>query len=55
MNRPPPYFPQSQLSPGSENRYKKFKLIIGAAIFSAILILTALGFGLYYLINWTMA
>jgi hypothetical protein len=52
MNRPPPYFPQNQLSPPDENRYKKFKIIIAAAVVGLVLILAGLGFGIYYLIRW---
>jgi hypothetical protein len=55
MDRPPPYFPQSQLSPGDENRYKKFKLAIGLLIFAAILLLIGAGVGIYYLIGWAFA
>jgi hypothetical protein len=51
MDRPPPYFPQSQLSPASDKRYKKFKLFVGLAIFGLILILFGLGYGAYYLIS----
>ncbi|MFN2501526.1 MAG: hypothetical protein ABR530_05890 [Pyrinomonadaceae bacterium] len=52
LNRPPPYFPQNQLSPPDENRYRKFKLVVAAAIAGTLLALTALGFGIYYLIRW---
>jgi hypothetical protein len=55
MDRPPPYFPQSQLSPGDDNRYKKFKLIIGLAIAALVLILIGTGFGVYYLIQWAIS
>jgi hypothetical protein len=55
MDRPPPYFPQRQLSPGDENRYKKFKLAIGLLIFAAILLLIGAGVGIYYLIGWAFA
>lgn len=55
MNRPPPYFPQNQLSPPSEKRYKKFKLMVGAAIFVLTLILIGAGVGVYYLIKWLAA
>jgi len=55
MNRPPPYFPQSQLSPASDKRYKKFKLIIALASIALILILIGAGFGIYYLINWAVS
>ncbi len=39
MDRPPPYFPQSQLSPASDKRYKKFKLIVALATLALILLL----------------
>ena len=55
MNRPPPYFPQNQLSPPDENRYRKFKLILGAVIFVATLLLIGLGIGAYYLISWMIS
>lgn len=50
--RPPPYFPQSSLSPKDENRYKKFKFIVGLFIVLFVLILVGVGFGLYYLISY---
>lgn len=52
MNRPPPYFPQNQLSPPDENRYKKFKVIVALSILLLIGVLTGIGFGVYYLIVW---
>jgi hypothetical protein len=52
MNRPPPYFPQSQLSPPDEKRYKKFKFVVASIIIVGILLLTGIGFGIYYLIKW---
>ena len=55
MNRPPPYFPQNQLSPPDENRYRKFKVIVGAAIFFAALLLIGAGVGVYYLVRWMMS
>jgi hypothetical protein len=51
MNRPPPYFPQNQLSPPSEKRYKRFKMMVGAAIAVLVLILIGAGFGIYYLVR----
>lgn len=52
MNRPPPYFPQNQLSPPDEKRYRKFKVIVGFSVVGLIILLAALGFGVYYLVNW---
>ena len=49
--RPPPYFPQTSLSPTDENRYKKFKLTVALVIFGLLLILFGAGFGIYYLIK----
>jgi hypothetical protein len=49
---PPPYFPQSSLSPPDKNRYRKFKLIVAGVI---VLILAVLGgaiTGIVYLIRW---
>lgn len=52
LNRPPPYFPQNQLSPPDEKRYAKFKLVVAAMIAALILVLAGLGFGIYYLVHW---
>ena len=52
LNRPPPYFPQNQLSPPDEKRYTKFKLVITALIVALLAVLIGLGFGLYYLVRW---
>ena len=52
MNRPPPYFPQNQLSPPDENRYKKFKFVVGGLILLFIGLIAGAGFGIYYLIRW---
>ncbi|MBV9214991.1 MAG: hypothetical protein JO053_02355 [Acidobacteria bacterium] len=52
LNRPPPYFPQNQLSPPDENRYRKFKLIIAAVIVGILVLVAGLGAGIYYLIRW---
>ena len=51
MNRPPPYFPQSQLSPPDPNRYKKFKLTVALVIFGLLLIIGGIAFGIYYLVR----
>jgi len=50
MNRPPPYFPQNQLSPPDEKRYRKFKLIVALLAVVLVGILGAVGYGIYYLI-----
>lgn len=52
LNRPPPYFPQSQLSPPDPNRYKKFKFVVAGLILAALAILIGIGVGLFYLIRW---
>ena len=46
---PPPYFPQGALAPPDENRYRKFKLMVVAAVFILILLLAGIGFGAWYL------
>jgi len=55
MNRPPPYFPQNQLSPPDEKRYRKFKLIVGIVIFLLTILALSIGFGIYYLVVWLTA
>ena len=50
--RPPPYFPQNQLSPPDEKRYAKFKLVIAGLIAALLVILAALGVGIYYFVSW---
>jgi hypothetical protein len=51
LNRPPPYFPQSQLSPPDENRYRKFKFVVAAVIVGVLVLIAGLGIGIYYLIK----
>ncbi|HMT08581.1 MAG TPA: hypothetical protein PKA82_11300 [Pyrinomonadaceae bacterium] len=55
MNRPPPYFPQNQLSPPDENRYKKFKLVVGGIALLLIAVLAGAAYGIYRLILWLTA
>lgn len=55
MNRPPPYFPQNQLSPPDEKRYRKFKVIVGISIALLVLVLVGAGIGIYYLVNWLIS
>ncbi len=52
MNRPPPYFPQNQLSPPDEKRYRRFKLIVGVLIAAVLLGVLGASIGIYYLITW---
>ena len=51
MNRPPPYFPQNQLSPPDEKRYKKFKLFVALSIVLLLIILGGAVYGIYYLVS----
>lgn len=55
MKRPPPYFPQSQLSPPDPHRFRKFKLTVAAIAFAVVLLLTGAGAAIYYLIRWLSA
>jgi hypothetical protein len=52
LNRPPPYFPQNQLSPPDANRFRKFKLAIAGVVLLLIILLGGAGIGIYYLLNW---
>lgn len=49
---PPPYFPQSSLSPPDENRYRKFKLIVAGIIVSLLVALGGGVVGIVYLVKW---
>ncbi len=49
---PPPYFPQSSLSPPDEKRYRRFKLaVVGVAALSLIII-GGVVIGVVYLLKW---
>ena len=48
---PPPYFPQSSLAPPDKRRYRKFKLVMTGLALLLILILGAVGYGVWYLIR----
>jgi hypothetical protein len=52
MNRPPPYFPQNQLSPPDPNRYRKFKVVVAVIALAVLGIVVGLGVALYRLIQW---
>ena len=47
---PPPYFPQSSLSPADPKRYRKFKLVVCGLVLLLLLVLGAAVFGIVYLI-----
>jgi hypothetical protein len=49
---PPPYFPQSSLSPPDKNRYRKFKVIVASALIGGLVILAGVVTGIVYLIKW---
>jgi len=55
MNRPPPYFPQNQLSPPSEKRYRRFKVLVGVGVVVLLLALGGIGYGIYYLVSRFLA
>jgi hypothetical protein len=52
MNRPPPYFPQNQLSPPDPNRYLKFKILIAGLSLVLLALLLGTGYGIYRLLYW---
>ncbi len=49
---PPPYFPQSSLSPPDEKRYRKFKLVVAAVVLSALAAVAGATVGIVYLVKW---
>ncbi|HEY8205058.1 MAG TPA: hypothetical protein VIF81_10060 [Pyrinomonadaceae bacterium] len=49
---PPPYFPQSSLSPPDQNRYRKFKLVIAGLIVFLLAIVVGAITGIVYLVKW---
>ena len=49
---PPPYFPQSSLSPPDEKRYRKFKLMVTALILSLLAVVGGAVLGIVYLLKW---
>jgi hypothetical protein len=51
---PPPYFPQSSLSPPDEHRYRKFKLIIAGVIVLLLAVVGGAITGMVYLFKWLM-
>jgi hypothetical protein len=49
---PPPYFPQSQLSPPDEGRAKKTKIALIGCLTLLIVLIGGSIVGLFYLIRW---
>lgn len=54
LNRPPPYFPQNQLSPPDEKKYRRFKLIVAGIAFFIVVVLAGIGYGIYSLISYLL-
>ena len=48
---PPPYFPQSSLTPPDKNRYKKFKLIVSGLAVLLLLLLGGIAWGAWHLVK----
>ncbi|HKE58298.1 MAG TPA: hypothetical protein VKB46_16415 [Pyrinomonadaceae bacterium] len=48
---PPPYFPQGSLAPPDPNRYRKFKMVLTLVALVIVLLVGALGVGIWYLIK----
>jgi len=51
---PPPYFPQSSLAPPDKNRYRKFKVIVALLAVGLVILLGAIGYGLWQLVRWAL-
>lgn len=49
---PPPYFPQSSLSPPDQSRYRKFKLVVLGLILLLLVLIGGGVIGLVYLLEW---
>jgi len=49
---PPPYFPQSSLSPPDKHRYRKFKLMVAGIVLLVLAILGGAITGIVFLIKW---
>jgi len=49
---PPPYFPQSSLSPPDDKRYRKFKLMVAAVVVAVVVALAGAVIGIVYLVKW---
>jgi hypothetical protein len=51
---PPPYFPQSSLSPPDKNRYRKFKLALVGVILLLVLLVGGVVTGIVYALKWLL-
>jgi len=51
---PPPYFPQSSLSPPNESRYRKFKIIVVSILGLLLLLIGAGLLGAVYFLRWLL-
>lgn len=51
---PPPYFPQSSLSPPDKNRYRKFKLAVFGGVVLILLVVSGFIVGVVYLLKWLL-
>lgn len=51
-DKPPPYFPQGQLSPPDEGRAKKTKLALFGCLALLLIFIGGTILGLFYLIRW---
>lgn len=54
-NRPPPYFPQEQLSPPDPKRYRAFKIAVAIFALLLLLLIGGIGIGIYYFLRWLFA
>lgn len=48
---PPPYFPQGSLTPPDKNKYKKFKVMVFAAVIIVLLLLGGIAWGIWHLVR----
>ena len=49
---PPPYFPQGSLAPPDKSRYRRFKLLMTLLVLFLIVVIAAIGYAVWYLIEW---
>jgi len=51
---PPPYFPQSSLSPPDETRYRKFKLAVVGVVLLLLLIVAGVVAAAVHVAKWVL-